>query len=163
MWFQRIPRIQELFGHGNQRVVTIWCEKLPNTFWQDMGKILHNKIFWFVFQKKTPPISILKLELKIVTENLSRGGWETHLFHRKNKNIASICHTKEPPTLPQWLCYSFLSACYRQNWVCNTGSLDATNKLVGAPEFMRRSRTSWQYNRAVKSQEKQDYFMLFLF
>lgn len=74
-----------------------------------MGKILHNKIFWFVFQKKTPLISILKLGLKMGTENLSHGGGETHLFHRKNKNISRICHTKEPSTLPQVLGAFFFS------------------------------------------------------
>lgn len=68
-----------------------------------MGKILCNKIFWFVFQRKTPPISILKLEFKMGTENLSNGGGETHVFHRKNKNISSICHIKEAYTLPQVL------------------------------------------------------------
>lgn len=73
-----------------------------------MGKILHHKIIWFVFWK-TPPISILKLELKMGTENLSHGGGETHLFHSKNKNKSSICHTKEPSTLPQILGAFFFS------------------------------------------------------
>lgn len=75
-----------------------------------MGETLHHKIFWFAFQKKTPPISILNLELKMGTENLSHGGGgEIHLFHGKNKKISSICHTKEPSTLPQVLGAFFFS------------------------------------------------------
>lgn len=62
-------------------------------FGRAWGKILHNKSFWFVFQEKTPPISILKLALKTGRIEAVEEEGEEPPFSRENNNVSSICHT----------------------------------------------------------------------
>lgn len=104
----------------NTRALLRWEQEGGRVMWKTSndllhfgrawGKILHNKSLCSVFHKKTPPISILNLTLKMGRENWRDGREKTHFFHREN-NIPSICPTKGPSLLPQIQCLPYRNDC----------------------------------------------------
>lgn len=167
-----IPRIKSSSGMGTKGWSPRNVKIFQIHFSKTQGKFYTTKHFGLFFSEENSPHFYTKAWIENGDRKFKPWRKRNPSFPQKEQEHIkymfilknhSLCLRFLVLSFSQWLCYSFLPACYRQNWVYNTGSLDATNKLVGAPGFMRRDRTSWQYNRTVKSQGKQDYFMLFLF
>lgn len=101
--YDTYPEYKSSLGMATKRWLPYNVKNFQIHLGKTWGKFYVTKYFDLFFRKKIPPISIVKLEFKMGTENLGHGGGEAHLFHRKNKNISSICHIKEPSTLPHVL------------------------------------------------------------